>query len=414
MIAHVDADAFFASVLQRRNRKFRGKPLLATGMGGGCVIAASYEAKAYGVKTGMPLKEALLLIPDPIVMPADFHEACVVSNDIERILHDHCPVMERFSVDEWFLDLTSCQGRTPPDLKKWAQRIQRVVERNVDLTVSIGIAPTKLLAKMASEYHKPAGITVCRGATPWRPYEDNVINIEAFLRDRPAAAIPGIGRQRVIHTDQLGWKTAWDFANGDPETAIRLFGRPGRDLQLELLGTALSPVQENTAPPKSVSRCRSFRPTTARGTVFAHMLAHLTRTVLRMRAHGLACRSIGLWLRDAEYEHHATQRRLAQPTETEEQLMPALQACFAELWRDRRCCTQAGLVLSELLPAAAQQYSLLEDPSVMEEARSIQGSLDRLRDRYGRDAVVRGSAMPVAGPLKTKTPDRYGRILECS
>jgi DNA polymerase-4 len=120
MICHVDADAFFASALQRRQPQLRGKPLLALGMGGGCVIAASYEAKAFGVKTGMPLREARRLCPQAVAMPSDFSEALAASREIESILRDECPLVEQMSVDEWYLDLASLPGAESIDISGWA------------------------------------------------------------------------------------------------------------------------------------------------------------------------------------------------------------------------------------------------------------------------------------------------------
>src|SRR5207248_2984219 len=148
MIAHIDADSFFASVLQRKHPHLKGKPLIAAGMGGGCVIAATYEAKAKGVKTGMPMREAIKLCPEAIRMPSDFRETGIASQQIEAILSDVCPIIEQYSIDEWFLDLASMVGGIPADPVTWARALQTDVKRRTDIGVSIGVAPSKLLAKM--------------------------------------------------------------------------------------------------------------------------------------------------------------------------------------------------------------------------------------------------------------------------
>lgn len=160
MIAHIDVDSFFASVIVRKNPSLQGKPLLALGMGGGCVIAASYEAKDRGVKTGMPLKEALKYAPNAMRLPADFHEAALASQEIESILQKQCPCTEKMSIDEWYLNLRTLVGGIPLDMSAWALNIQNNILQKTALTVSIGVAPTKILAKMASEYKKPAGIVI--------------------------------------------------------------------------------------------------------------------------------------------------------------------------------------------------------------------------------------------------------------
>src|SRR3989338_3335968 len=158
--AHIDCDSFFASVLARKDPQLKGKPILALGMGGGFVIAASYEAKAKGVRTGMRLIEARKLCPEAKPIISDFLESCRVSETIEQILESRCARIEKMSVDEWYLDLNSCQGGIPKNPEIWAGEIQEDIRKQIGVTVSIGIAPTKLLAKMAGEYRKPSGITI--------------------------------------------------------------------------------------------------------------------------------------------------------------------------------------------------------------------------------------------------------------
>ncbi|PIQ76774.1 hypothetical protein COU78_04245 [Candidatus Peregrinibacteria bacterium CG10_big_fil_rev_8_21_14_0_10_49_24] len=383
MIAHIDADAFFASVLQRKHPRLRGKPLLALGMGGGCVIAASYEAKAKGVKTGMRLLDARKLCPGALEMPSDFEETAIASRQIASILGEQCPIVEKMSVDEWFLDLKSLQGGIPKDLTKWARQLQQDIQRRVGISVSAGIAGSKLLAKMASEYRKPAGVTVVDMPT-----------IEHFLRDRPAEAIPGIGKRRSLHAQANRWQTAWDIANADTETIRRLFGKPGNDMQQELLGHRTEEVETVHAPPKSISRCRSFRATTDERFIVSSVMDHLSYTVLKMRRHQLTCNEVSVWLRNSEYHHDGRHVKLPQFMDTEEQILPYVRQCFAHLYAATPRCTQTGLALCGLRPKGALQYSLFEDAVRTGGAEQIQEKLDELHERYGRESVTRGSAMP--------------------
>ena len=360
-------------------------------MGGGCVIAASYEAKAFGVKTGMRLSEARKLCPKAVALPSDFEEALLASRQIEQILYNRCPLIEQYSVDEWFLDLRSLPGGVPQALQEWLLKLQETVGRSTGLTVSIGVGTSKLLAKMASEYRKPAGLTIVEEKSR-----------EAFLRDRPAAAIPGIGPRRDLHAQSRGWKTAWDIAEADTEKLKIIFGKNGTDFQRELRGEALSGIDEDPAPPKSVSRTRSFPPSRDRDMVYGHILHHLTYTMLKMRREGLACRAISVWLRDGEYQHHGRDMKIPQPIDTEEQALPYLQKCFAQLWNDRTPITQAGIALHGLNPKGGTQYSLFENPKRTEGAEKVQTALDKLHDRYGRGVIARGGAMKTAGPGKKK------------
>ena len=389
MIAHIDADAFFASVLQRKHPRLKGKPLFALGAGGGCVIAASYEAKAKGVKTGMRATEARKLCKGAYEMPSDFEETAVASKQIASILGEQCPVMEKMSVDEWFLDLNSMQGGLPDNLFRWGEQIQKDIIKRVNISVSAGIASSKLLAKMGSEYNKPAGITVIHKG-----------NLEAFLKDRPAAAIPGIGSRRSLHAEANHWKTAWDIANADEEKILRLFGRPGRTMQLELLGNCIQGIEEASGPPKSISRCRSFRATNDRERIFSSVLDHLSYTILKMRRHDLMCNEVGVWLRDNEYKHDGYNTKLPQPMDTEEQLLPYIRRCFTKLYNKTPRCTQTGLMLCGLRTKGSLQFSLFGDVRHASTSEQIQEKLDEIHERYGRTSLTRGSALPTKGTDK--------------
>ena len=400
MFAHIDVDSFFASVLQRKNPKLRGQPLLALGMGGGCVIAASYEAKAFGVKTGMTLKDARPLCPHAIAVPSDFSEALLASREIESILRDEGSFIEQASVDEWYLDVRALPRAREIDLPAWATNLQASVLRKTALTISIGVAPSKLLAKMAAEYRKPAGVTVIddhahdRRDAPAARLCHGRMCISDFLRDRPAAAIPGVGHRRVRKTDAHGWKTAYDVAHADGEAILRIFGRPGLELQAELRGQSVWAVETEPEPPKSISRCRSFRNTTDRSLMFSHLLDHLTYTTLKMRRHSLACTMIGVWLRDQEYGHRGWNAKLPLPAWNQDQLLPFVRYCFNRSYKQGFRSTQIGLALCGLRPQPSLQYSLFERTKKTEAAEQTQQALDSVHARYGRDALLRGSALP--------------------
>ena len=385
MIAHVDADAFFASVLMRIHPELKGKPLFAIGMGGSCIIAASYEAKAKGVKTGMRLTEARVLCPGAVEMDSDFRETGLASEQIESILKDVCPIVEQMSIDEWFLDLTSLVGGAPASPVDWARNIQTTVRTMTDITVSIGVASSKLLAKMAGEYHKPAGVTVLRAE-----------EIEAFLKDRPAAAIPGIGPRRKVHTDHAGWLTAWDIATASEAALRKICGSPGPEMKRELLGECLSAVTADTRPPKSISRCRSFRATPDTKLLRAHLLKHLEYCTMKMRREGLACREIGIWLRTADYQHVGKHHRLSRAATTVDEMMPSVLTMLDRLTWNKTRWTQAGLALGGLMGSGGLQQSLFDDPVKVLNEEHLQAAMDNLQTRFGRDSITRASALPVS------------------
>lgn len=384
MLAHIDADSFFASVLQRKHPALRGKPLLALGMGGSCVIAASYEAKACGVKTGMPLREALTLCPKALQMPADFAETTLASHQIEAIIQSHCPIIEQYSIDEWFLDLKTCVGGVPFDLLLWGKDIQKEILTMTDLSVSIGIAPTRILAKMAGEEKKPAGCTVIEKH-----------EIEPFLGRRPVMAIPGIGRKRGAHAQAKKWTTAWDFAIADTAVVQKLFGKGGLELQRELLGERVYGVDSEGEAQKSISRTRSFKMTSDRQYIWAQAMQHISYCTLKMRTQDAMARGVGVWVRDNHFHHDGLQIKLPQAMDTEEDITPYVRKAFDQLLFRMPKCTQVGLSLWNLVPKAAAQFSLFESPAHAIEDEHLQTSMDGLRRKYGREVVIRGSALPV-------------------
>lgn len=412
MYCHVDADAFFASVLERKDPRLKGKPLLALGVGGGIVIAASYPAKAKGVRTGMRRKEAELLCPGAIALLSDFTEACTASQQIETILRSLTPAVEQMSVDEWYLDLRELVGGIPHDPETWARELQQTISQSVGIGMSVGIAPTKLLAKMASEYRKPAGITIVRESAAGireSQLQTAYIAREIFLLDRPVAAIPGIGRARQVHAASLNWQTAWDFTVAEPKTVVHLFGRPGRDLQEELKGNPVSSVVPENAPPKSISRGRSFRRTGNHAEVFGIIVRHLSITTLRMREQHLACRRITLWLRDEAFHFFGENARLPRPMDTEDALLPYVQHCFARLWKQARFCTQAGVALCDLVAAGPAQYSLFQKPAYVHRDENIQTTLDQIRTRFGRESIMRATGLQKK-PRRSNLPNTFGHI----
>lgn len=386
MIAHVDADAFFASVLQRLHPRLKGKALIASGMGGGCVIAASYPAKAKGVKTGMRIKEALGLCPEATVMPSDFRETGLASQQIESILRNTCPLVEEMSIDEWFLDLDALVGGTPADPEAWARELQAKIISSTDIGVSIGVAPTKTLAKMAGEERKPRGVTVLKTQS----------DIDAFLKRRPAAAIPGIGRKREIDVKARGWKTAHDIAYADEFVLKTLFGMGVVELAEEIRGEPVYAVTTETAAPKSVSRARSFPPTDDGGVLWAYAVQHLCYVVLKMRRHGLAARGVSVWLRNDSYDGgDDAALKLPRAFDAEADLIPFARRCFQRARRYNKRYTQVALALWHLVPGGTVQYSLFTDPAQVDRTDTLQKSLDGLRTRFGKDIVVPGAALPI-------------------
>ena len=211
-ILHADADSFFASVEQRDDPRLRGKPVI---VGGGVVLAASYEAKAYGVRTAMGGRQALRLCPEAIVVPPRMSEYTAASKALFAVFEDTTPLVEGISIDEAFLDVRGMErlAGTPPEI---ALRLRRRVREQVGIPVTVGIARTKFLAKVASAVAKPDGLLVV-------PPEHEL----AFLHPLPVERIWGVGAATAARLHSWGIATVGDLA-GTPRACARAAAREGR------------------------------------------------------------------------------------------------------------------------------------------------------------------------------------------
>lgn len=245
-IVHVDMDAFYASVEQRDDPALRGKPVVVAWRGARSVVcAASYEARAYGVRSAMPAVRAERLCPDAIFVPPDFTRYRAVSRAVREILLRHTPLIEPLSLDEAYLDVTA----PLTDLGSAtaiAAAIRAEIRESLSLTASAGVAPNKFLAKIASDWRKPDGLFVIR------PRE-----VAAFMPALPVARLPGVGKVTQNRLAELGVTTAGDLQRVAVAELERRFGRYGRRLSELAYGQDTRPVQPDR-PTQSISTEDTF------------------------------------------------------------------------------------------------------------------------------------------------------------
>jgi DNA polymerase-4 len=287
-IIHVDMNAFFASVEQRDFPELRGKPVGVTnGSVGTTLITCSYEARAHGVKTGMRLYEARRLCPGLIQRPARPAVYAGVSTRIMRALSNLSPDVEVFSVDEAFVEVTHCQRLHGPPERMGAMAKDIVRAASGGLPCSIGVAGTKLIAKVASELRKPDGFTVI---PPWEARER--------LRDVPMEAICGIGPHIAEFLRLNGAHTCGQVADLPLALLERRYGVTGKRLWLACQGRDLDLVVTDVAPPRSVGHGKVLPPRTSSPRVIETYLRHMCEKVAtRLRAHGLQAGRLYVGLR---------------------------------------------------------------------------------------------------------------------
>jgi DNA polymerase-4 len=289
-IALVDMNAFFSSIEQRDHSEWRGRPVAITnGLQGSCIITCSYEARAYGVKTGMRLKQARQLCPELIQCPAHPERYAATSAAIMQALQDITPDIEIFSVDEAFLDVTHCQRLlgTPPQIARLAKK--KVFESS-GILCSVGISGDRTTAKFAAKLDKPDGLTII---PPWEAAE--------CLRDVPVTELCGIAEGVGRFLDEHGVHTCGEVKKLPISILARRFGNPGRRIWYMCQGQDPAALQQDVPAPKSIGHGKVVPPDTHDSGVLLTYLMHMSEKVgARLRRHHLQARTFSIGLRTTE------------------------------------------------------------------------------------------------------------------
>ena len=383
-ILHVDLDAFFASVEQRDRPELRGKPVIVGGGGPnarGVVSAASYEARRFGVHSAMPLRQAGRLCPDGIFLPVDGRKYETASRLVIAILRRFTPLVEPLSIDEAFLDVTGVR-QLFGDGERVAAQIKAAIRAEVDLTASVGVATTKLVAKIASDLRKPDGLVVVP------PGEE-----AAFLAPLPISRLWGVGEPTARALRDYGVRTIGDLAALDPDILIRRFGKHGGSLAERARGVDPDPIHDR-ADAKSIGHEHTFDVDTSdRETIERTLLAMAEGVAGRLRASGLKAGTVTVKIRDSGFRTITRQRTLPDPTDLTEPIWrTALELARPEVRGIR--VRLLGVTASNL--GNPDQLALFGGDDVRKR-RAVEAA-DELRRRFGERAVTRarliGTGLP--------------------
>lgn len=320
-ILHIDMDAFFAAVEQKRAPDLIGKPVVIGGNGDptqrGVVSTASYEARTHGIHSAMPLRTAHKLCPHAVFLPVDMKTYSNVSSKVMKILRKITPVIEKVSIDEAFLDISHASD-PPEDITK---NIKDRIRKETGLTCSIGIAPNKLLAKIASDMKKPDGLTVIG---------EN--DIERVIWPLPARKLWGIGPKTEESLKEMGIRTIGELAAVPRETLRQRFGPShGEYLYHASRGVDDSPLMTHWEP-KTMSREITFQRDVRNWQTIAKTLAGLTRNVTtEMRQDGYETRTVTLKMRFEDFETLTRSHTLSHPTDSLEEIRKTAFSCLKRI-----------------------------------------------------------------------------------
>ncbi len=382
-IIHIDADAFFASCEQAIHPELRGKAVI-TGKERGIVAAASYEAKACGVQRGMRLFEVKKICPDAVILPSDYETYSLFSLRMFEILKRFSPDVEEYSIDEAFVDLTGLRRSFHGSYEMIAQKMQETIEKELGITVSIGVSITKVLAKIGSKHLKPKGITVISGK-----------DIHRYISGLPVEKVWGIGPNTAAYLCKFRIATALDFAKKEEEFVKRHLSKPYLEIWHELNGRSVYPVKrEQKSSYQSISKARTFTPPSDDAAfVFAQLSRNLENACIKARRHRLSAGRIVVFLRRHDFKDAGIEIRLNKPTSFPAQLFSLLKEGFNAIYQPLTLYRQTGVVLARLIQEDKIQYGLFDDTAKIEKMSRIYGAVDALSEKFGKHSVCHAASL---------------------
>jgi DNA polymerase-4 len=380
-ILHVDMDAFYASVEQRDDPSLRGRPVIVGGTGGrGVVAAASYEVRRYGVHSAMPVREALRRCPDAIcVLPRIGHYADV-SRQVFAVFREFTPLVQGLSLDEAFLDV-SAGTRALGDGEQVGREIKRLIRERTGLTASVGVAPNKLVAKIASDLRKPDGLVVVRQA-----------EINALLDPLPIRKLFGLGAKTAPRVEALGIHTLRDLRLTDASRLRPIFGRYTERVQQRAAGIDDRPVIPDIDE-KQISAEETFDTDIADpARLHVEIVRLADRACTRLRAKKLLGGCVTVKIRRGDFTTYTRQRAFEPPTQ-ETRVVARIATELLDAWRQsqpRAALRLLGVGVSDLTEAI--QADLFTAPESSRN-RQLDATVDAVREKFGSVALRAASTL---------------------
>jgi DNA polymerase-4 len=379
-IVHIDMDAFYAAIEQRDQPRLRGRSVVVGGHpdSRGVVSSASYEAREFGVRSAMPSAEAKRLCPEAVFVPVDMPKYSDVSAQLMGLLETFTPTIEPLSVDEAFLDITGTEQLFGPPIEV-ARSIKAAVREQLNLTASVGIAPNKFTAKIASDAEKPDGLVVVRDG-----------EVESFLAQLPIRRLWGIGEATEQRLRRLGIRTVGELAGYPRESLIKQFGQGGEQLSDLAHGIDERPVQTEREA-KSLSSEITFEEDIGDYDQLEAVLFDLSEQVAwRLRKKGLRARTFTLKVRFSDFRTLTRSRSRRRPANHGPEVFQVASALLGGLPMHGRRVRLLGVAATQLCGEGDEVQLTLFDDYETERAKAIDETLDAIRERFGRDAIGRG------------------------
>jgi DNA polymerase-4/DNA polymerase V len=381
-IAHIDGDAFFTSCEEAIHPELKGKALI-TGGERGIVACASYLAKKMGIKRGVPLHEARKICPSLIILPSDYETYSLFSRRMFDIMRRFTPDVEEYSIDEAFADITGMRRVLHSSYEEIALKMKKEIERDLGITVSVGLSITKVLAKVASKHLKPAGMTVIKGR-----------DIAQYLCDLPVEKVWGIGPATTNYLAKMGIHYALEFAQLPEKTVLKKFTKPTVEIWQELRGASVYPVtMEEKSSYASISKTKTFAPPTSNAEyLFAHLMRNMESACIKARRYSLAPNKIVVFLKKNDFATVGSEAKLSRPCAFPLEFSGIIHDLFDSCYCPEDIYRATGVVLLNLEPDTNIQYTLFDKPLQAEKIRELYNVADELGQKFGKHTLHLGSS----------------------
>ena len=382
-ILHIDGDAFFAACEQSRNPVLKGKPVV-TGKERGIAASMSYEAKACGVTRGMRVSEIKRHCPQVVLLPSDYETYSLLSTRMFAIVRRYTPDVEEYSIDECFADLTGLQRPLKGSYPQIAARIKQALDVELGFTFSVGLAPTKVVAKIGSKWKKPSGLTCIPGWT-----------IHRYLDRLPVEKVWGIGAKTTAYLAKHGIRTALAFARLPERWILQHLPKPFYEIWQELRGTNVFPLETHAKEDyQSVQKFKTFSPpSNDREFVFSQLAKNIENGCMKVRRYQLVAGSAMCFLRTQDFRDVGLEVRFNRPTAFSHEVIHALRPLFDRLFSPKVPYRSTGVMLGKLQEDANLQLNLFDPPLRIDKFQRIYHTIDTLRRRYGKHTVFLGASL---------------------
>jgi DNA polymerase IV len=393
-ILHIDGDSFFASCEVAIDPSLRAKAVV-TGQERGIVTAMSHDAKKRGVSRGMPIYQVKKLFPDVVVVQSNYKLYSLFSRRMVNIVRRYSNIVHEYSIDECFADLSEVikEGGNVEDV---ARSIKFDLQNELGVTFSLGVASTKVLAKVASKTRKPNGLTILKND-----------QVKDFLVDLPIQKIWGIGRETSAYLFKKGIKTAYDFISLSEPVVKAMLSKPYYEIYLELKGISVFSCQGEKESSKSISRTRTFKPSSSdRNILYSELSLNVEDACKAIRSENLVSRGFSFFLKSQNFLYFRQEVRLDSHTSSPEDILLEIRKRFDKIYRKEIVYRATGITLFNLKNKDFFTLDLFDTFSQTKKRNELYRSIDEILNKQGGKSLYLASSLSALGKTNLRQKEK--------